>query len=126
MPIMTSYHAQVEPRSQDSSVCSAKLSFIGGLPQKMDSLNYMCKGFPLLHMQNSLEKVDSYILIQYRYTNKRHSKTIKRINLPTLAPALLTLIGKIYYVFKIKVCFLSTASLLQFICWENLSLKLSG
>ena len=49
--------------------------------------------FPSLHMQVSLEKRGFYILIRYRNTNERQSRTIKTIDLPRLARALLTLIG---------------------------------
>ena len=49
-------------------------------------------------------EVSSCILIRYRFTNKRQSRTIKTIALPRLARALLTLIGscRTYYLFKIK------------------------
>ena len=59
-------------------------------------------------MQDSLEKVDSYIQIRYRFTNERHSQTI---NFPMLARSLLTLIDscRIYYVFKIKSGHISKA-----------------
>ena len=53
---------------------------------------------------------------------------MKTINLSKRARALLTLIGswKIYHVFKMKAHFLLVASLLQFVCWEKLTSRLSG
>ena len=41
-------------------------------------------GFPSLRMQDSLEKVDSYVLIRHRFTIECHSGTIKTIGLPDL------------------------------------------
>ena len=63
-----------------------------------------------------------------RFTNERYSRTMKTINLSKRARALLTLIGswKIYHVFKMKAHFLLVASLLQFVCWEKLTSRLSG
>ena len=46
----------------------------------------------------------SCILIRYRFTNERHSSTMKTIHLPRLARSLLNPIGscRVYYIFKIK------------------------
>ena len=38
-----------------------------------------------LHINLSAQSVSSYILIRYRFTNKRHSTTIGKIGLPRLA-----------------------------------------
>ena len=73
-----------------SSKLGSELSpFVDSLA-KVDSLHYLYRipsqksGFPSLDMQDSLEKVDSCILISGRLTNERGSQTIGTIGLPRL------------------------------------------